>query len=72
MAMRMRWMEEEKQEKKSFFLVCEKMLSRAGDDGELAGGVALAVDVGGVLHEQEDALLAKLAEGLEVEGLAVG
>ena len=44
----------------------------AGDDGLFAGGEAGAVDVGGVLEEAEDALLAEVGEGLEVEGMAVG
>ncbi len=44
----------------------------AGDDGFFAGGEAGAVDVGGVLEEAEDVLLAEVGEGLEVEGMAVG
>jgi hypothetical protein len=43
-----------------------------GDDGLFAGGEAGAVNVGGVLKEEEDALLAEVGEGLEIEGVAVG
>ncbi len=44
----------------------------ARDDGLLAGGEAGAVDVGGVLQEAEDVLLAEVGKGLEIEGMAVG
>ena len=44
----------------------------AGNDGLFAGGEAGAVDVGGVLEEEEDTLLAEVGEGLEIEGVAVG
>ena len=44
----------------------------ARDDGLFAGSEAGAVDVGGVLQEAEDVLLAEVGEGLEIEGVAVG
>ena len=71
-AMRMRWMEEEKQLKKSFFLRLREDFVEARADGAFAGRVAGAVDVGGVLQQAEDALLAEFGEGLQVEGLGVG
>ena len=47
-------------------------LVEARADGALGGRVAGAVDVGGVLQQAEDALLAEFGEGVEVEGVAVG
>jgi hypothetical protein len=44
----------------------------AGNDGLFAGGEAGAIDVGGVLQQKEDVLLAEIGEGLEIEGVAVG
>ena len=70
--MRMRWIEDEKQEKKSFFGRGGEDVVEARDDGFFAGREAGAVDVGGVLQEAEDALLAEVGEGLQVEGMAVG
>ena len=46
-------------------------LVEARADGALGRRVAGAVDVGGVLQQAEDALLAEFGEGVEVEGLAV-
>jgi hypothetical protein len=43
----------------------------AGNDGALAGRVAGALDVGGVLQQGEDAALAVFGEGVQVEGVAV-
>jgi len=37
---------------------------KTGDDGLFTGGEAGAVDVGGVLEEDEDSLLAEVGEGL--------
>ena len=71
MAMRMRWMEDEKQQKKSFFLAARRS-RRGADDGALGGRVAGTIDVGGVLEQHEHALLAEFGEGVEVEGLGVG
>ena len=65
-------MEEEKQLKKSFFLAWAKISSRRGRTARSDGRVAGAVDVGGVLQQAEDALLAEFGEGVEVEGLGVG
>ena len=65
-------MDDEKQEKKSFLRRGAEDVVEAREDGALAGRVAGAVDVGGVLQEAEDALLAEFGEGLQVEGLAVG
>ena len=57
----------------------EELLLRAGEDfveagfdGPLAGRVAGAIDVGGVLEKGEDAALAVFGEAVEVEGFAVG
>ena len=58
-------------EEELLFRLREDVVER-GDDGGFAGGIALAVDVGRVLQEGEDALVAELGEGLEIEGLAVG
>jgi hypothetical protein len=44
----------------------------ARDDGFFAGGEAGAINVGGVLEEAEDALLAEVGECLQVERVAVG
>ena len=56
----------------------EKLLRRGGkdvvqtrDNGFFAGCEAGAVDVGGVLQEAKNALLAKVGEGLEVEWVTV-
>ena len=68
----MRVMEDEKQEKKSFFEVWAKISSRRGRTARSLGVQPLAVDVGRVLEEGEHAAgFAELGEGLEVEGLAV-
>src|ERR1039457_3538273 len=47
-------------------------LVEARTHGALGGRVAGAIDVGGVLQQAEDALLAKLGKGVPVEGLGVG
>ena len=64
-------MDEEKQLKKSFFFVCEKISCEAGNDGAFAGGVAGALDIRGVLKQGEHAALAVFGEGVQVEGLVV-
>ena len=64
-------MDDEKQLKKSFFLVCEKISCEPGNDGALAGGVAGPFDIGRVLQKGEDAALAVLGEGVQVKGLVV-
>ena len=57
----------------------EELLLCLGEDlvearahGAFGWGVAGAIDVGGVLQQAEDALLAEFGEGVEVEGLGVG
>ena len=40
-------------------------------DGAFAGGVSLALDVGGVLKEREDAFLAVFGKGVEIEEFVV-
>ncbi len=58
-------------EEEALFGGCEDVVE-AWNDGLFAGGEAGAVDIGGVLEEEEDALLAEVGEGLEIEGVAVG
>ena len=41
-------------------------------DGALAGRVSLALDVGGILKEREDAFFAVFGEGVQIEKLVVG
>ena len=41
-------------------------------DGALAGGVSLALDVGGILKQREHALFAVFGEGVQVEEFVVG
>ena len=48
-----------------------KNLVEAGNDGAFAGGVAGALDVGGVLQKGKHAALAVFGEGVEVEGLVI-
>ena len=64
-------MDDEKQLKKSFFLVCEKISSQARNDGAFAGRVAGALHVGRVLQQGQHAALAVLGKGVQVEGLVV-
>ena len=64
-------MEEEKQLKKSFFLVLREDLVQARDDGPLAGRIAGALHVGRVLQQRQHAALAVFGEGMQVESLVV-
>ncbi len=71
--MRMRWIEEEKQLKKSFFLRAGEDFVEARVDGPLAGRVAGAIDVGGVLQKGEDAAACRIRRSAwRSKALAVG
>src|ERR1700739_4280642 len=48
-----------------------KDLVQAGNDGAFAGGVAGALDVGGILEKGEHAAFAVFGEGVQVESLVV-
>ena len=54
------------------FLCAGKDFIEARFDGPLAGCIAGAIDVGGVLEQGEDAALAIFGEAMEVEGFTVG
>ena len=68
----MRWIEELKQETTMRLLGAAEDLFHARTDGALALGIAGAVGVGGIGEQQQDAALAVVGQGVEVEELVVG
>ena len=67
----MRWIEEEKQLKNSFFFACAKISSSLRAHRAFAGRIAAAVDVGGVLQQGKHTLLAQFSKRVQVERLVI-